>query len=691
MGTSVLTNGLMTWVGADYPTTNFDASIASQVRKASGTPGERRSLLYFARPFPLGATITNAKLVLYSGPTAQTGTLSIDVKRILSPVNFTKATWNTRPTTYHPGTATASKTGPLAVDGTLWDVDVTAGMQSVSLGQVWYGFEISSTTLNPYLNFFAPNHPNFANRPRLEVTWSDAPAKPTGLAPGGGRAISGTKPIVRCTYVDVSGDTEMQSIQVQANATNVWTAPTFDSGTVASSTPELDLNGTFPRTQSVTTTNASATVTGVAGTFLASDVGATITGTGIPGGATITVFGSSTSVTISANATASATVTATITESFPAMTNGQVVFWRARVQDMAGLWSEWSDAETFTRDDKGTLTLTNPPSGTPVVEEATPPISWTFTGETQSSYQLFIQETTAGGQVKQWTTGKKTAATTTVTLPAGVINSPDSTYQATIRVWDAKQRETIPNDPAYAEVVRAFTFVPTASVTATTSPTATLTPPYPRVAVGWQRATAPDSFTILRNRQVIASGLIPATYLVSGTTYSFTDRGAPPKTTLTYEVQAIVNGRASASNPTVVTTMTSQGIWLADTDRTNEVMIVGKADRDFTYGEASEPVEVVGGTEIVLVTQSLRGLEGRITGELHSGIPGVATTAQQWRDKMLNIKAKPGQKCWLTFGDRTMQVVIRNVSIAPRSNAQLSFSVGFDFYQVGTLEFTPSL
>ena len=51
-------------------------------------------------------------------------------------------------------------------------------------------------------------------------------------------------------------------------------------------------------------------------------------------------------------------------------------------------------SESFKRDTKGTLTLTNPASGTPVVEEPTPPISWTFTGETQASYQLTIVETT---------------------------------------------------------------------------------------------------------------------------------------------------------------------------------------------------------------------------------------------------------------------------------------------------------
>ena len=618
MGTSVLTNGLQTAITATSPTTNYDYQTIASIR--SNAVNEVSWLLYFARPFPIGSTIISAKIVMFSQASAQVGAMSIFARRISSAVSFSKVTFNTRPTAFYAGSANAAKTGPIAAS-TQWDIDVTAMMQSVSLGDPWYGFYINSSNINPLLNFYTPTYADPNLRPRLEVTWSDAPSKPVGLAPGGGRAISGTKPIVRCSYVDVSGDTEMQSIQVQANATNVWTAPTFDSGTVASSTPELDLS----------------------------------------------------------------------TTAFAAMTNGQVIYWRARVQDMAGLWSLWSDAETFTRDDKGTLTLTNPSSGTPTVEDSTPPFSWTFTGETQSSYQLTIEETTASGQVRQWTTGKKTAATLTVTPPAGVINSPDSTYKATIRVWDAKQRESIPNDPAYAEVVRSFTYVPTATVTATTSPTATTATPYPRIVVGWQRATAPDSFSILRNRQVIASGLIPSTYLVSGTTYSWTDTSAAPKTPYTYEVQAVVDGKASASNPTVTTTMTSQGIWLADSTRANEVMIVGKADRDFTYGEASEAVEVVGGSEVVLVTQSLRGLEGRIVGEIHSGIPGLSTTAQQFRDKLLNIKAKAGQKCWLTFGDRTIQCVIRNLSIAPRNNAQLSFAVGFDFYQVGALEFTATL
>ena len=56
------------------------------------------------------------------------------------------------------------------------------------------------------------------------------------------------------------------------------------------------------------------------------------------------------------------------------------------------------------------------------------------------------------------------------------------------------------------------------------------------------------------------------------------------------------------------------------------------------------------------MTQSLRGIEGAMTGDLHSNIGGLTTTAQEWRDKFLQIKAQPGRSCWLTFGDRTIQV-----------------------------------
>lgn len=66
------------------------------------------------------------------------------------------------------------------------------------------------------------------------------------------------------------------------------------------------------RTQSVTTTSGSANVTAASGTVTAKDVGLSITGTGIPAGATIASITNVTTFVISAAATASGSPTATI-------------------------------------------------------------------------------------------------------------------------------------------------------------------------------------------------------------------------------------------------------------------------------------------------------------------------------------------------------------------------------------------
>jgi hypothetical protein len=62
----------------------------------------------------------------------------------------------------------------------------------------------------------------------------------------------------------------------------------------------------------VGTTNASAALTGSANSFFSADVGAPISGTGIPAGATIAAVASGTAATLSVNATATGTITAAI-------------------------------------------------------------------------------------------------------------------------------------------------------------------------------------------------------------------------------------------------------------------------------------------------------------------------------------------------------------------------------------------
>lgn len=73
----------------------------------------------------------------------------------------------------------------------------------------------------------------------------------------------------------------------------------------------LKLN--VPRTITVSTTSASATITTTTPQFISGDVGVPITGTGIPAATTILAVISPTQATLSANATATGTPAATIT------------------------------------------------------------------------------------------------------------------------------------------------------------------------------------------------------------------------------------------------------------------------------------------------------------------------------------------------------------------------------------------
>lgn len=89
------------------------------------------------------------------------------------------------------------------------------------------------------------------------------------------------------------------------------------------------------RTVTVTTTNTSTGITAAAGTFHEEDAGRTITGTGVPAGATLASVQSATAATLSAAATASGS---------PSVVLGQA---QGGAYGFTG-WSPETDAESET-------------------------------------------------------------------------------------------------------------------------------------------------------------------------------------------------------------------------------------------------------------------------------------------------------------------------------------------------------
>ena len=603
-----MTNLIATTVSETAPTLNQNASLKLGIRDF--TDRDANAYLYFTRPFPLKANILSAKIFFYTTAIPESGTHGFNFIRLAVGFSDSKVVYNNRPTTFIGSIKSVTKVGA-QLDKTLWEIDITEWMQTVSNGGPWFGFRITPFVFENIARWiYSEIYTDPALRPRVEITWSDAPSQPAGLSPGGGRAVGLNKPVVRGSYIDVSGSVVLQFVQVQINSTDVWTAPSFDSGWQPTSVPELDL-----------------ATTGYAGI----GVGAT-------------------------------------------------VFWRIRFKDGAGVESAWSSSTSMVFDAKGTLTVSNPPIGTPTIEDATPPIAWSLSGETQSAYQIQIYHVVNGVRIIDWDTGKVTSAITSLTVPAGAINEPTSTtYTVTVRVWDTKAREATPGDPTYVEVVRDFTFVPGAT-TGTTALTAVPSATgKPLVVLQWTSATFPDRFNIVRNGKVIAAAIDPVDTFVSGTTHTWTDRSPSPGRQLTYQVQRVVGNVASATNSTAVTQVNSRGIWLQEPVTGVDLFLAGIDDRPMVLNAKEGVLQAIAPNSVpVAINQTLGGLEGTIQGQL---VTYGGLTAQQWRDRYIQLRNMRVVTLYLTTGDYTMKCVCQEWTYEQKTTPEAMFVVTFKFYQ----------
>lgn len=234
---TLITNAVDANVLQTAPSANYGLTKVLALTAAGGGQ-ERLSYIYFGRPFPLGVTILSATLRVYNTAT-WAGSVTLTAQRVAAAWSATKITYNNKPGVTG-ATAVVAKTG--AAPNTEWAFDVTALMQTISDGAAWYGFRISTNNTSAKYLYSAQFGGSVV--PTLEIVWSTAPQAPDTLAPSNNRAVSIDKPVLRFDFTDHSGSTQMQACQVQINATDVWTAPTFDSGTVATTIPQLDLTTT---------------------------------------------------------------------------------------------------------------------------------------------------------------------------------------------------------------------------------------------------------------------------------------------------------------------------------------------------------------------------------------------------------------------------------------------------------------
>lgn len=751
----VLRNAVDTFTWEARPSEEYPNSTRLRLRTSSGQ--NQFAWVYFTRPFPLGATIISARLKVYADAAAGNwgaASRTLTGKRVTAGWKVARLNYGNQPGTTTTNQATVTKSTAIT-DGTLWDLDIKAMMQQVADGTAWYGIrlDLNDATLR---RLYSAQASRF--KPTLEVTWSEAPDKPTVLSPSGNRSVSVALPVLRFDFTDTAGNTSMAAARIQIDANNIFTAPTLDTGWVAMTDPQYDLaalttfnaplpNGTFdanttgwsgtsctlasiataPRTGpqhlSMTSTSTvdmkASTPTGVSGIRVLPSTAYTVTAftrTAVTArsaridivwydssGATI----STTTGTASANTTSYASRTASATSPAGAAyasvqlvivtpANGEVHYWddvtmtavwtgmgagtswwwRVAVQDGAGLQSAFSDPAQMSRTAKVTLTITNPSSGSPVVQEATPPITWTVSGGTQTAYQVIITDVNGNWLADS---RRRSGTANSWTIPTGVIVD-GSSYIVVVKVWDAVLRENTPSDTAYVEASRTFTFTQSAGVATVAGLTAATPASGPGVQLDFTRTTAPDSFSLVRDGKVIANGILPGDVTMGGTAYRIMDRTCSANRSHTWEVRSVVGGVTSSSNPTVTTTVTQYGIWLWDDDNEVGVQLLDKDEGDWEMAEQSEVHHVLGAQAPVRIVQGLGGYEGGLSGRIVT-YAGVQMATQE--ATLLAIKSRATRPIRLALADLNLPVTIGNILPRPSPDPEPQRIVSFRFEQVG--------
>lgn len=370
--------------------------------------------------------------------------------------------------------------------------------------------------------------------------------------------------------------------------------------------------------------------------------------------------------------------------------------WQARVQDSAGLWSDYSDWVTVTRDNQGTPAITYPSSGTPTVTEPTPTITATLTGETLKKYRVWVTSTTNrnrvyydSGEVSQ--AGGSISHTIPETYKGNRVLEAGS-YSLGVRMWDTKARVASPGDVPYVEVWRDFTMAdgsPTGG--APTSVVATLVSPTPAVDITWSRATTPDSWVVLRDDVVVASDLDPADTLVSGTAYTWRDWAAKPYASHVYKVKAVVTGVQSAAGTASAVTPVPKGVWVIDPVRNLTFVCRGTGVDNWAMTDQAAIYRPLGSASGIRVTTALYGLEGSFTGELS---PYTGRTLASLESTLWSIKSQPSATLRLVTADSSFPIILGDLSCSPSPDAKttdLRKVVSFTFMQVGNLPFTAAL
>lgn len=614
-----ITGGVDSWVGQQDPSANHNGADYLYVNNG-GSGNQAYGMLFIKAPAPVdsGAAVLDASLTLRF-KYASAGTITFKVVPVVESWKANKVTWANKPPTSGGGvTTTVSDVS----QGDTITFDVGAQLQAVADGDDWYGWRVECETAGKNATFFSTQAQKEQHRPALTTEWSNAPVAPTDLAPSGGRFVSTDSPVLRYTYADFGGNTDLDGQQIQVESLDEFGEPThvvlLDTGWIDTVDPEYDLSEDVAWT---------ALTNGAACRWRAR----------VRDGA-----------------------------------------------GLESDWSDWAAFERLIKGSLVIDNPAADPND--YVQDVTPPIMWTMTSAWgQSAWQVIIQQQATGIDgtwIEVYDSGKRSGNDDSWTLPKGVLTRANWTddpgggnwqvqtrYRVVVRTWDGQVREHTPGDPVYYQAEREFT-VREGATPGVTGLTVSADYPYPGAVLNFSRATAPDAWVLVRGGDVIDK--IPAEdAFVSGTSYRMYDKRARPNVEHAWAVLPVVNGvMATAEAATVTATVQTVGIWITNPDRDNDsaVLILGSGDYgtfDAVMEDQGENFDIIGSSRVLRITNALKGYAGSISGVMttHPGLPNIS--ARDWSNRMMEFKSEPGMRLILTLSDMALPVVLYDITTRP--------------------------